>query len=476
VSELRTLWKHQQEAFERAKDLQHFGLFFDPGVGKTATTITIMRHKFNLAKRYLRTLVFAPPVVLKQWKEEFKFYSKMDQERIIVLSGSGSQRLKTFLKHAYDEQSNPRGCIFVLNYETLLMKPAYDAFMKWMPEVVVCDEAHRLKNPKAKRTKLMVDLAAQAHLKYILTGTPVLNSPMDLFSQFEIMDGGQTFGRNFFAFRARYFVDKNAGMPRDRYFPRWEIRSGALEEISGLISAKSMSVRKSDALDLPPLVKEVIKIEMTPDQRKLYSSMKQDLIAFMGDEACVATMALTKALRLLQISSGYVKLVDGKEVPVEDNPKLAALEDLLEDIAENHKVIVWASFRQNYADIRGLCQKLGLGFVELHGEVSEKKRDENVQAFRKDPKVRVLIGHPGSGGVGVNLVEASYMIYYSRTFSLEHELQSEARAHRGGSHIHEKITRIDLICENSLEEEVAKKLASKEEVSFKILQDIKDRI
>lgn len=469
--------KHQQHVFDLAKDLSEYGLLWEPGVGKTYETIQFLRYKFNKCQRFLRTIIFGPPVVVKQWKSEFAKFSKVDQSKIVLLRGTGAQRLKTFLKHAFSEETGAaQGVIFITNYESLLMRDLFAMMMKWAPEALVWDEAHRLKNPSAKRTKLAIQLSDQAILKYILTGTPVLNSPMDLFSQFEVLDGGQTFGRNFFAFRARFFVDRNAGMPRDRYFPNWQIRSGSLEEINRLISTKTSVVRKEDALDLPPLTREVVKLEMTPTQRALYQSMKQDLIAFMGDEACVATMALTKALRLLQISSGFVKTVEGKEISISDNPKVAALTDILEDIAPYHKVIVWASFRENYAQIRGVCEKLGLGFVELHGEVSEKKRQENIEAFRSDPKVRVLVGHPGSGGIGVNLVEASYAVYFSRSFSLEHELQSEARNHRGGSEIHQKITRIDLICENSLEETVAEKLALKEEISFKLLQEVKNKI
>lgn len=478
---------HQSETFLLAKHLDQYGLFWEPGCGKTYESIQFVRHKFNEVKTFQRTLIFCPPVVVKQWKTEFAKFSKVDQKRIILLKGEGKRRIKDFEANAWDKTDpknwERKASIFVTNYESLLMKPLYVQMKLWAPQIIIWDEAHRLKNPSAKRTELAVELSEGVPTRYILTGTPVLNSPMDLFSQFEVLDSGQTFGRNFFSFRARFFVDRNAGMPRDRYFPNWQIRPGALEEINQLISRKTSVVRKADALDLPPLVRETIKIEMTPEQRRAYESMRRDLIAFIdsseeGGEprAVVATMALTKALRLLQIASGYAKVSDGEEIPLKGNPKAAALSEILEDIAPYHKVIVWAVFKQNYAQIREVCDKLKLKYVELHGEVSESQRQKNIEAFRSDPEVRVFLSHPGSGGIGVNLVEASYSVYFSRSFSLEHELQSEARNHRGGSEIHQKITRIDLICENSLEEVVVEKLANKEQISFELLKEIKGEI
>ena len=89
--------------------------------------------------------------------------------------------------------------------------------------------------------------------------------------------------------------------------------------------------------------------------------------------------------------------------------------------------------------------------------------------FRKDDSCRVMIANQGAGGAGINLVEASYSIYYSKGFSLEHDLQSEARNHRGGSEIHDKITRIDLVCPNTIDESINEALSNKQHVADRIL-------
>jgi SNF2 family DNA or RNA helicase len=465
-------WKHQLEAIERAKDLDGFALFFEMGAGKTATTINILRHKFNARRRVLRTLILAPPITLENWRREWGVHSKMPPDKVTVLTGEGKKRVELFKARAWGKDGLPVGGVFVTNYESLLMPALYAAFLDWVPDVLVLDESHKCKDGKSKRTKLATALADQTQYKYLLSGTPILNSPMDVFAQVRILDGGETFGKNFFAFRATYFYDKNARMPKDRYFPDWQVQPGALERINEKIFTKGMRVTKAECLDLPPLVRKPVYVGMAPEQARLYNEMKRDFITFINDKACVATLAITKALRLMQIASGYVRTDDGAETQLKDTPKMEALRELLEELTPNHKVLIWAVFRENYAQIKSVCESLGIRYVEVHGDISSKQKFENVDAFTRDPLVRVFIGHPGSGGIGINLVAASYSIFYSRTFSLEQDLQAEARNHRGGAEIHDKITRIDLICQGTIEELVLKKLADKVEVSEKILRDL----
>lgn len=473
-------WKHQLEAISRARPLSEYALFFEMGAGKTGTSINILREKFAAQGRVLKTLILCPPIVVPNWRDEWLKHSHLEPGDITLLTGSGKDRLKKFREAAWGGpwkqgiQDNP--AIFVTNYESLLMEDLFLDMLRWQPEVLLLDESHKCKDAKAKRTKHAIKLSQQVGAnkgyRYILSGSPVLNSPLDLFAQYLILDGGDTFGKNFFAFRGKYFYDKNAGMPQGKHFPDWKIRPGALDEINALIYRKGMRVLKTDCMDLPPMVQETIKVPMTRDQQRLYLEMKQDFITFMGDKAVTATMALTKALRLMQIASGYVQTSEDEALEIEDTPKQAALKELLAELTPGHKVLVWSVWKKNYDQIRRVCESLGLGYVEVHGGISPAQKYKNVDRFNTDDSVRVFIGHPGSGGIGINLVAASYSIFYSRTFSLEHSLQAEARNYRGGSEIHAKITRIDLVCENTIDELVTKALASKIEISDTVLRDL----
>lgn len=475
-------WKHQLEAIERAKDAPHFALFFDPGTGKTGTAINILRHQFKEAGRILRTLILCPPIVISNWKDEFAKHSKVDPHRIHLLTGSGPKRARYFMQQAFDHARKPIPQIFVTNYEALLMDPLFHALQEWAPEILIVDESQKIRNPTARRTRRTDLLANPSDKKtkittprpkvYLLSGSPILNHAIDIFSQFLVLDGGETFGGNFFAFRSRYFRDKNAGMPTQRHFPDWVPHPGSLDAISTLIAKKGMRVAKEDCLDLPPLVKQTIRVKANPKQAQVYEDMRKHLVAYLDGDTCVAQLAVTKMLRLLQIASGFYRTDEDKDIQLEENPKLGTLSELLETIAPDHKVIVWAVFKENYKMIRSVCQKLDLPFVELHGEIDNVQKMENVKRFNEDPAIRVCIGHPASGGIGVNLVAASYAIWFSRTFSLEDRIQSEARNFRSGSEIHQKITQIDLVMEGSVEEACLKALDRKTDLGISMLKEL----
>lgn len=495
------LWAHQKEAVSRAQALHDYALFFEMGTGKTRTLLEILRSLFNQEGEVLRTLIFCPPLVIPNWVQEWKLYTKIDPKVIVPLTGPGARRVRDF------ENGAIRGVIpgrtqdkkiFITNYEALLMKDLYALFLQWQPQVVVFDESHKLKSPSTARSKLAHDLAnpydrasKTRKLKpftYLLSGSPILNSPMDIFQQFKIQDGGRTFGSNYFAFRAKYFRDRNAAMPKDRYFPKWEPMSAsrdafdALGEIKSLISGQSMRVLKSECLDLPPEVSVLVNVGMSPEQTRLYKEMKSELLTYYKSKACVATLAITKALRLMQITSGYIAAEtpgstdERVELALEKTPKVEALRALLEELCVegNHKVLVWAVFRFNYAQIRSVLDDLKIKYVEVHGDVSESKKRAAVEAFQSDPNCKAFLGHPGSGGIGINLTCAGYSIFYSRNFSLEHYLQARARNHRGGSREagHASITHYDLIVENSIDEIALQKLSSKQDLSESLLSSL----
>jgi SNF2 family DNA or RNA helicase len=206
-----------------------------------------------------------------------------------------------------------------------------------------------------------------------------------------------------------------------------------------------------------------VEVELSPEQKRLYKSMERDFIAFLedSDKAIVAQLAITKTLRMRQILSGFIKTDDDKITLLKRTPREAALEELLEEITGEHKVLVWSVFKAEYEIIRKVCKRLKLPFVEAHGGISNKAKYEAVEAFNTDPKVRVFIGHPGALGIGINLVASSYSIYYSRDYSLEQRDQSQARNYRGGSEQHESITHIDIVAKETIDEVILKSLENK---------------
>ena len=164
----------------------------------------------------------------------------------------------------------------------------------------------------------------------------------------------------------------------------------------------------------------------------------------------------------------FLKMEDETIMKVPSN-RDKVLADLLESIPEGEKVIIWAVFHENYKSIAKVCQDLKMPFKEVHGLVSDKEKHMNLEEFKKDPTIRVLIGSPAALGVGVNIVEASYSIWYSRNFSLVQDEQASARNYRGGSERHKSITRYDLVTRGTVDELAMDAIKNKYNISERIL-------
>lgn len=463
---MQELWSHQKEAIERAKSVNAFGLFFEPGCGKSLTAIRILESKYTNHGRVLKTLILCPLIVVEQWAREWKKFSLVLSKHVIPLTGAGKKKAQHFCKQVATYPSS----IVITNYESLYASELLNLIHHWGPQAIVIDESHRIKSHDSKRTKIVLGLSKHCHYRYILSGTPILNSLMDVFPQIQALDDGACLGSNFFAFRKNYFSDLNERRKGTHsYFPHFVPKADAAERISSKISGITMHVKKDDVLDLPPLVVKDLFVELNPEQRRIYEAMKKDFVAILNEKACTADLAITKALRLQQIANGFIRFEDGSETSFDDNPRLQALAEILEDTAPYHKTIVWCVFKRNYEQIAKICNQLKLGYTELHGDTKDK--DGAVTSFNSDPNVRVLIGHPGSGGIGVNLTAANHSIFYSRTFSLEHKIQADARNYRGGSKEagHEKITRIDIIAKDTIDELIITALKSKEALGGEVL-------
>lgn len=439
------LYKYQQEIVDRIKE-GSFALFAEVGTGKTAMAI-------NAIKNFDRVIVFSPKITLRNWQNEFKMW-RPDLKTCVVI-GTLNKKLKLI------RDNN----ILIINYESVRSFEVYEELLNFEASTIICDESHKIKSIKAVQTERVIDIGRNASQKFILTGTPITNSYEDVFSQFLFMDNGDSFGRNYFAFRNKYFFNKNAGWNSEKAFPDWQLIPSMKDELISQVNLKSIFLKKEDCVDLPELVEMKIEIEMSKNQRKHYEEIRKELITWLDtqpENPMVVQNALTKLIRLNEICSGYLKLENGDICEIKDNPKLEALIETIESIVPS-KVIVFCCFRENYKDIRIELLKKKIKFVEIHGGISDKDKFDNIDVFNDMTSgVNVIIVNPASGGTGINLKSASYSIYYSRTFNLEHYIQSKGRNYRSGSiDLHKKITHINLITINSIDEEIYKSLLEK---------------
>lgn len=476
---------HTLETVEQRlkKGLTYFGLLYDMGAGKTPTAINILRMWYAHEKRAMKTLIFTPPAVVRQWHEEWvKFGGERYKTQVVPLVGDGKKRIK-LLKESKD------AFIFVTNHEALSMPDFWQELKDFGFECCVNDESHETSNPTAKRTQALIGgpkrdkrikraitpFADTVKYKLILTGTLDMGNLERVWAQYRFLSPN-IFSRNFYEWKNKYFVDRNAGMLKankeiaSRHFPNWEARPGTIERLNRIIFEHSHRVEKKDCLDLPPLVRLKRTVELSTPQKRAYQQMKDEYVAFLNGEICSAAIALTKLLRMQQMIAGVFKTEAGEVVWIGENRIKALKETLAEMDLKKDKVIIWCHFAECYPHIEKMLQEEGIGYRSLVGGLGDKKREEVKDAFKNDESVRALLANQAAGGTGLNLIVASYMVYYSKGPSLKLDQQSNDRNYRGGSEIHDQVTRIDLCTPNTTDEVINESLANKKDISMELMK------
>ena len=473
-------YKWQREAIRMSYEKPNLALLAEMGTGKSGAMVNILRGRYTTKGRIMKTLILSPLVTLYNWKNEFRIHSNIKQDKVVVLAGNGSKdKVKKFKESVINTIDH--NAIIITNYEALLSETLFKLLIQWGPEVVVCDESQSCKNHTAKRSKAVYSLASRAENRYIMSGTPILNNITDIFMQFKILDDGETFGENFHVFKSKYMYDANATWrARQNYFPDWKARPEKYKELQDKIYTKAIRVTKNECLDLPPLIQQTYPVELSTAQKRYYDQMQKNFLTWVEEGTkkgiAVAQLAITKALRLQQIASGFVTTDDDQTIEIADNPRIDAVKELLQDLHLKHKIILWCSFRPNYTMLAKLCTQLGIKFVFLTGDMNGSEKAEAIETFNTDPTCRVIIANRKAGGIGVNLVSSDVSITFSRNFSLEEELQSSARNHRGGSEIHERILKIDLCASGTIDEVVTEALVNKKDIADKVVEIVKGEV
>jgi len=474
---LLTPYKFQKKIIDRHKTQKAMALLMEAGTGKTMIAINWFREKFNLHGELLPTIVFCPIIVLNNWRDEILQCSHIKVENIGVVMGSKKKRLDTI--------KNPKHKILIVNYEANRSDEILKALIDFKARVVICDESHKIKNPRlltAKRKKTttgaVLEISKDSWYRAIMSGTPN-PAPEDIWSQYYFLDRGEVFGEKFYSFKNKYFVNKNANWKDSKAFPDWRFIESKAPEYKQNLARYATSMKREECLDLPDLIQQRVEVEPSPEMLKHYNELKRDLITWLDgqeENPLAVQNALTKTLRLSEILSGYMRLEDESLVSFQTNPTLDTLLELIESIGKA-KVIVFCNFKQNYVDIAKALDKKKIKYVEIHGGISTKQKLANVDLFNDlESDVQVCIANPASGGVGINLKSAGYTIYYSMGHSLIDFEQSLARNYRSGSiDLHQKITHYYLYHKGLMSELVIDAVLNKKRLADNLL-NLKERL
>lgn len=457
-------WKHQIKGIKYCSDKNYFALFYEQRVGKTLTVINGLRAHYYKADKVLKTVVFCPLGTIFSWENEFLDNTFISKKEILVPEGTGVKRLK--------QLDNFSGSIIILNIDSISIDAIWKYIILWGVEALIIDESQRFKNPKAKRTKKMIALSDQPQCKnkYLLSGTPITKDAMDLWSQFRIMNK-RILGENYFAFRAKYFYDANAGMPRHLYFPNWKPRKELEQELNDIVHKYSQRILLRDVFDVKETAPQKLYSPLGGEQGRIYKELRDDFVSYLDDDVCVADMAIVKGLRLQQLITG-IFVNDKKEVILlKDSPREKILKELLEDLPREGQKVIWSTFKPTYKVIGGICEKLKLKYMFVTGNESGRQKKEAEDAFNAG-KINILICNQAAGGLGMTFVGAPcdysiHNIYYSRDFNYEHDEQSNSRCYSGNQD--KFVSRIDIIAKGTIDEHMLESLKTKENTSKAIL-------
>jgi len=454
----RRPYDHQLKEWQQTRDETAWGHLFEQGTGKSKVTIDEASWLYQTGA-IEAVVIVAPNNVHANWaRNEFPAECNIDWTAAVYFA-SGVENF-----------GNPavKGLkVFCFNIEGFVSEKAklmLERILKTYTCMLVVDESSRIKTHSALRTKFMLRMAPLARYRRILSGTPVTQGMEDLYCQFQFLDPGILACRTFYTFRARYC--RMGGFKNKQIIGYLNI-----DELQERIGKHSTRVLKQDCLDLPAKIYQTLPFRLSPEQQRLYNAVRlesllelEELIGAGKTLQVVSEMAMTRILRLQQITSGLMPETDGLPIPGK-NARMEALMDRLEDLPG--KAIIFARFR---ADIENICKHLPQGsFVQLHGGTKTNERMEAVRSFQEDPHIRYFVGNPAAAGIGITLTAAEAVIYYSQDFNLEYRLQSEDRAHRIGQTKHVLI--IDLIAEKTVDEKIVKALRAKHSLAKMILKD-----
>jgi len=432
---------HQLTALKKSSDKKVYALFMEMGTGKTKVAID------NLAMLYDKgkingVLIIAPKGVYKTWySQEFPIHMPTHVHYKMVLwqaiiNQKQKKRLDILFKTGVELH------VLIMNVEAFSTTKGVEFARKFLScheTFMVVDESTTIKNPEAKRTKNIINLAIHAKYRRILTGSPVTKSPLDLYKQCEFLDPDLLNHSSYYTFRSRYATMRSANF--NGRSVQLVVGYKNLEELSEKLKPFSYRVLKDDCLDLPPKTYMKRIITLTPEQEKIYRHGK-----------VITTMnALTQLMRLHQITCGHFKADDDSIQPIKNN-RLSELLEVLEEL--EGKAVIWAHYQFDVQTIvKAIEEKYGeKSVVTYYGLTPNEIRQTNLERFQTKDETRFLVGTPQTGGYGITLTAASTMIYYSNGYDLEKRTQSEARIDRIGQKF--PMTYIDIMAEDTVDERI----------------------
>ena len=462
-------YAHQLDALEASWDKENFAYFMEMGTGKSKVLLD------NAAILYDKGLInglllIAPKGVYKNWYDSeipTHLPDHIDKKIVLWKTSDKSKKQKQILNTLFETGTDFH--ILIMNVESFSAGDgaafAYK-FLSCHKAMIAIDESTTIKTPTSNRTKNILSLSDHAKYRRILTGSPVTKSPLDLYSQCQFLDPWLLGHQSYYTFKARYAITKKIEVQGRRV----EIVVGYtnLGELSEKIKPFSKRILKEDCLDLPEKTYVKHYVELTKEQKKVYEQMKKEAIAFLDGKMQSSATVMTQLMRLHQITCGHFTADDGtiKDLPCS---RMTELMNVLENI--EGKTIIWSHYTH---DVKRIIAEIKRVYgedsvVDYYGATDTDSRSKNIKKFQNDDNCRFFVGTTHTGGYGITLTAGSNMVYFSNGYDLEKRQQSEARIDRIGQT--KKMTYIDIMAQDTIDERIVKALRTKVNIANKIMDE-----
>lgn len=432
-----TLRKYQEEGvrfLQYMTDRNYNVILADEmGLGKTVQLLALLASR---KKRCMApALIVCPASLTDNWAREA---AKFVPEFKVAAPHDGTERGAIW-------KSLPEYDLVILSYAAARLSG--DKLKHYSFSFVVLDEAQHIKNPGSSNARHCKSLDA-AH-RIVLTGTPLENSPEDLWSIFDFLQPGML--GNLTAFR-RYYAD---------------IRNDSALQHDLAARIAPFVKRRTKAMvtpDLPPKHERTIYCEMEPEQRRLYDAVLEEgrraLRSFRQDDARSNAAIFTTLLRLRQICCHPALLPDGEGKGVPSAKMELLLELLHEHFDSNHKVLLFSQFTSLLSLAIPELEESGIPFEYLDG--GTRNRQQRVDHFNNDPSIPLFLLSLKAGGTGLNLTSADTVIIYDPWWNPAVELQAADRTHRIGQT--RPVSSLKLVVKDSIEEKILELQSRKQEI------------
>lgn len=462
MAEVPPLWPAQAEAVEFALARPAAMLDMGMGCGKTRVAIEVMGARPDVR----RALVVCPKAVIPVWGRELAKYA--DGRVSYEVLGRGretvakfAERVPDFLNRTLPIARDERGplAVVVCNYDSVWRRPLGDLLCRvaeaGLLDMVILDESHRAKAAGSKVSKYLAMLGRRVRYRLCLSGTPMANSPLDVYGQYRFLDRS-IFGTNHERFLQTYAV---MGGPDRNFIVGYKNQRDLMDRFRSIAYTCSLE-DVADRAKLPDaLPDQVLPVSLPARDMRALRDLQRDFVAECGGGFATASNVLVRLLRMQQITSGFCEVQPGPgeagELRELNAAKYDAALDWARDLPPTDRLVVFCTFTHDLDASRRLSEALGRPFFELSGR--EHRADE--WGASEGGLLAVQIQ---AGAEGVDLTASSRALYWSLPHSLALYEQSRARIRRPGQSRPAQF--VHLVAEGTVDEGVYASLRAKRDV------------